>query len=241
MNGVINLSVLDGWWDEGFDGENGWAITPHGSQYDSDYSNQQEATELLDIIEQQVIPLYYYRDGHDYSEGWVRKSKASMRTLLPRFNAHRMVTDYIRQFYSPASSSSKLLQEEEYAHARKLAEWKKKIVKAWPGVRIRRIDQVIEEIKDGSAMLAEIGVYLNGLDIKDVIVECLVGTEGEHEEFTTHSCHKLEASGRNEAGETVFKLDIKPTLPGLQYYKFRVYPYHHLLTHHFETGRMLWV
>ncbi|MCP3678285.1 MAG: glycosyltransferase family 1 protein [Deltaproteobacteria bacterium] len=241
LNGVINLSVLDGWWGEGYDGENGWAIAPHTSQYDSDYSNQQEANELLDIIEEQVIPLYYYRNGHDYSEGWVKMSKASMKTLLPRFNALRMVSDYIRDHYIPASRKSILFQEQEFAHARELGEWKQTVVKTWPGVRIRRIDQVIDQIKVGATLPTEIGVYLNGLDVQDVIVECLVGTEGEHEEFIVHSCHKLEASGRNEAGETVFSLDLKPTLPGLQYYQFRVYPYHQLLTHHFETGCMLWV
>ncbi|MFQ5585527.1 MAG: alpha-glucan family phosphorylase [Thermodesulfobacteriota bacterium] len=241
MNGVINLSVLDGWWGEGYDGENGWAITPHGSQYDADYVNQQEASELLDIIEKQVVPLYYFREGHDYSEGWVKKSKASMKTLLPHFNAHRMVMDYTKDYYSSAAGHGKLLQEKEYAPARELAVWKQKVVESWPGVRIRRIDPVKEEIKTDSTLPIELAVYLNQLEVQDVIVECLVGTEMEHEEFVVHSCHKLEATGHNDAGETLFRLDLKPTLPGLQYYKLRIYPYHRLLAHHFEMGLMLWV
>ena len=90
INGVINLSVLDGWWGEGYNGENGWAITPHGPQYDSVYRDREEGQELLDILEKQVIPLYYARNGHGYSDGWVRKSKTFHEVADPalQFPAH---------------------------------------------------------------------------------------------------------------------------------------------------------
>jgi starch phosphorylase len=241
MNGAINLSVLDGWWDEGYNGENGWAITPHGTQYDADARNRAEANELLDILEYQVIPLYYERNGHGFSEGWVGKSKASMKSILPRFNSQRMVTDYVKSYYGPAARHAELLGVENGAAARELARWKEKISTAWPKVQIRRVDHPQNFVGSNDTLPIEVAVQLNGLDIDDVNVECLTGTESEHGEFITHSSHKLAGKTKNEKGETIFTIDLKPTLPGLQYYKLRIFPYHRLLAHEFETGCMLWV
>ncbi len=136
LNGVINLSVLDGWWGEGYNGENGWAIAPHGQQYDAAYRDHEESTELLDIIERQVIPLYYQRNGHGYSEGWVRMSKASIKSILPQFNSQRMVMDYIRDFYSAANKQCKKLAADQYGGARELAEWKALVRRIWPRVSL---------------------------------------------------------------------------------------------------------
>jgi len=82
MNGVLNLSVLDGWWNEGYNGKNGWAITPHGTEFDREYRNQQEANDLLDILEKEVVPLYFNRDGQGYSAAWVERAKESMKSII---------------------------------------------------------------------------------------------------------------------------------------------------------------
>ncbi|MEE8343308.1 MAG: alpha-glucan family phosphorylase, partial [Gammaproteobacteria bacterium] len=132
MNGVINLSVLDGWWGEGYNGENGWAIAPQSTNYDPAYRNEEEAKELLDILEHQVIPLYYDRNGHGFSEKWVQMSKASMKSTLPRFNAQRMVMDYIRDYYGPAINQSRALEQNNCEGAKQLANWKEKVMRAWP-------------------------------------------------------------------------------------------------------------
>jgi len=109
LNGVINLSVLDGWWGEGYTGDNGWAITPHGPEFDAAFRNQEEGRELLDILEHQVIPLYFERNSHGYPARWVQLSKRSMISILPRFNAQRMVMDYVRDFYGPARDQGRRL------------------------------------------------------------------------------------------------------------------------------------
>src|SRR3569623_1104538 len=97
------IVLLDGWWGEGYSGDNGWAITPHGPEYEASFRDREESNELLDILEKEIIPLYYQRNGHGYPEQWVKMSKASMKTLIPRFNAQRMLLDYVRRFYGPAS------------------------------------------------------------------------------------------------------------------------------------------
>ncbi|HQU15046.1 MAG: alpha-glucan phosphorylase [Chromatiales bacterium 21-64-14] len=241
INGVLNLSVLDGWWGEGYNGENGWAITPHGPGFDASYRNREEAQELLDILEHQVIPLYYNRNSHGYSEGWVRMSKASVKSLMPRFSAERMVMNYVTEYYGPARRHSRLLSENGGAPARELATWKKKIERAWQKVSLRRIDVTPQEIAAGDPLPIRVAAQLSGLDTRDVVVECLVGTESLNGEFQLHERLQLEPEGERVKGETVFGLNFHPSLSGLMCYKLRMYPYHQLLGHPFETGCMVWL
>jgi glycogen phosphorylase len=241
INGVINLSVLDGWWGEGYNGENGWAITPHDRHYDAGFRNKEEANELLDIVEHQVIPLYYDRNGHGFSEGWVRMSKASMKSTLPHFNSQRMVMDYIRSFYGPAAEQGRVLARNRYQGARDLAAWKDKIRKKWASVALRRVDAGQQAVSAGSRVTIQVAAQLGELKPEDVRLECVIGTEDEHHEFQASDYLGFTASGKLESGETLFELDMEPPLPGLQLYQIRIYPYNQLLSHRFETGCMIWL
>jgi len=241
INGAINLSVLDGWWGEGFRGDNGWGITPHGPEFEPAYRDQEEAKDLLDIMEKEVIPLYYDHNGRGYSEGWVRTSKASMRTTIPHFNAQRMMRDYVRQMYGPAARHRNRLAENDFSGAAELARWKAIVRKAWPGVSLRRIEEPPMQVKSGESIPLRIAARLNGLQPDDVIVECLVGTEDRNSDFTIRENYALSPDGNTNAGETVFKLDLCPDLSGLQYYQLRIHPFHPLLAHRFETGCMIWL
>ncbi len=242
INGVINLSVLDGWWGEGYDGHNGWAISPHSQPQDAVHRRHEEAKELMDILEYNVIPLYFEQDGRGYSERWVKMSKASMKSILPRFNSERMVLDYVHYYYAKASQQGRTLTNQGGAPARELAQWKKRIAQSWHEVRIGRPEAAPEAIRAGEILPLKVSVHLGALGAGDVIVECLVGSEDEHgQQCTPPGRFALAATGTAENGDTVFHVDLKPTLPGLQYYRFRVYPYHPLLSHPFETGNMLWL
>jgi starch phosphorylase len=241
INGVINLSVLDGWWGEGYQGDNGWAIATHGPEFDSDFRNREEAHDLLDILEHEVIPLYYERNGRGYSEGWVKMSKNSMRTILPNFNAQRMVGDYVTKFYGPAARQCRKLSTDNKTPARTLARWKQTVADQWSKIQVHRLDNPTTELLTGEMLPIKLAVYLAALSPQDVIVECLVGTEGKNGKFITHACHQFSAVEVNSSGETIYTLDLEPPLPGLQYYKLRLYPYHRLLTHPLETGYMIWL
>jgi starch phosphorylase len=241
INGVLNLSVLDGWWGEGYNGENGWAITPHDQHYDANFRNQEEANELLDILEHQVIPLYYDRNGHGFSEGWVRMSKASMKSALPQFNSQRMVMDYIRGFYSPAAKQGRLLAKNRHKHARELAAWKEKIRHVWASVELRRIDDVQQVVVAGNKTRIEVAARLGDLQPADVRLECVIGIEDEHHEFQASEYFGFIPQGKLDTDETLFVLDLDPPLPGLQHYQIRIYPWHDLLSHRFETGCMVWL
>jgi starch phosphorylase len=241
INGVINLSVLDGWWGEGYNGKNGWAITPHEPSVDPHYRDREEGQELLDILENQVIPLYYARNGHGYSEAWVRKSKNSMKSLIPRFNAQRMVMDYVRNYYSLARKQRWVMSANQHARAKEVAAWRRKLDQAWPAVRLRRLDNSSNEILSGKALSINVAAYLHGLTAEDFLVECLVGTENESGQFVCQDTHVFTHAGPGEHGETLFRLDLTPRLPGLQFYKVRLFPFHHCLSHRYEAGYMIWL
>ena len=241
LNGVINLSVLDGWWGEGYNGENGWAITPHDQHYDATFRNREEAHELLDIIEHQVVPLYYDRNGHGFSEGWVRMSKASMKSILPQFNSQRMVMDYIKGFYGPAARQGRALGANRHHGARELAAWKKKVHARWPSVALRRVDSAQQAVAAGSQVRIEVAALLGDLAPRDVRVECVIGREDEHRDFQATDYFGFGARETLDSGETLFVLDLDPPLPGLQHYQIRMYPHHDLLSHRFETGCMIWL
>ena len=241
INGVINLSVLDGWWGEGYNGENGWAITPHDQHYDAGFRNQEEANELLDILEHQVIPLYYDRNGHGFSEGWVHMSKASMKSTLPHFNSQRMVMDYIRDFYAPAAEQGRALAKYRFRGAKELAAWKKKIHELWPSVALRRIEEVPQAVTAGDKVRIRIAAQLGELSPSDVRLECVIGIQDEHHDFQASEYFGFTAKEKLDNGETLFILDLDPPLPGLQLYQIRMYPCHELLSHRFETGCMIWL
>ncbi len=245
LNGVINCSVPDGWWGEGYNGKNGWSITPHGAEFDHEYRDTMEANELLDLIEHEIVPLYYQRGGHGYSNTWVEKSKESMKSILPRFNAQRMVLDYATQFYGPAIRHSSKLIDTDFKPAKQLAKWKQNVSTNWRDITIRRLDTPAAIIKAGGAINIRVAVGLNGLKSSDVMVECVIGTEDDQKKFQAHAYHTLQAeTGKSDDlmdGEVLFSIKLTPDLPGLQFYKLRVYPYHPLFAHKFEIGCMRWI
>jgi glycogen phosphorylase len=231
INGAINLSVLDGWWAEGFDGSNGWGIKPHDITWDSDYRFREEGRDLIDLLENQVIPLYFDSDS---PRRWITMAKASMRSIIPRFNAERMVRQYIENLYCPAAYQHRRLAKDQAAQ--QLAEWKQRIADRWPGVRIERVDAPPVHVTHADVIRLELRADLAGLDHSDVRVECVVDQEGR----ASRTFSAIEAPP-HPPGQAIFHLEFKPPFAGLQSYQIRMYPYHELLSHPFEMGRMVWI
>jgi starch phosphorylase len=246
MNGAINLSILDGWWDEGYDGENGWAIKPASPQLDQHRRDREEARTLYELLQDNVIPLYYRRAEGGYSAQWIRIAKRSMASLLPRYDASRMLGEYVSRFYLPASRQGHRYAEGRYENARTAAAWKARVRAAWPGVAARRLDAPRARIRFGDSFPVEVAVRLNGLAPQDVCVELLLSRALRDGPEEVHHSHPLAAAGSlAEAGELTgwqrFGLELKPGLSGRLDYRIRVYPRHELLTHPFELGLICWV
>ncbi|WP_336366496.1 alpha-glucan family phosphorylase [Marinobacter sp. C2H3] len=251
LNGAINLSVLDGWWGEGFMEENGWGITPRDIALDPEFRNREEARDLLDLLEYDVIPAYYERAVQGYSEAWVARSKASMRTITPRFNAQRMVMDYVERYYQSATAQGQRLLADHGQQARDLARWKARVRQAWPGVTLSMVGCVDGRCAFDEGVEVSAEAFLNGLAPEDVRMECLVTPEctGSHDEpgpncfllsVTDNRGGERPAAGSTN-GRVTFGGRIQPPYPGLQTLRLRLYPFHPALSHRFETGCMLWI
>ncbi|MEP7276767.1 MAG: alpha-glucan family phosphorylase [Betaproteobacteria bacterium] len=241
MNGVINLSVLDGWWGEGYRRGNGWAIKPAPASADGARRDKEEARTLYEILQDHVLPLYYERGTQGYSREWIRMAKASMASILPRFNATRMVNDYVTKFYHPAARQGRHMVANGHAAAGALAGWKARVRAAWPGVRLRRVDNAATRIVFGERLRIEVVVALNGLDAHDVRVELYVARAEREAEGGEYHRYALEAQGApGESGEQHYGIDFVPDLCGCLDYRIRAYPSHADLAHAFELGLMRW-
>ncbi len=241
MNGVINLSVLDGWWGEGYNGTNGWAIKPVSDGYDEDRRNREEARTLYEILQDAVLPTFHDVGPLGFSEAWVDMAKRSIATLLPRFNTERMLGQYLEKFYRPATEQAERFARDGHAPARELAAWKTRVKEGWSGVRLQRVDRQPRRITYGDTLCFEVAAILNGLMPSDVRVEMLLGRPAENGQPRVAKTFELLPVGRLEGGEHVYALDLKPNLCGKTEYQFRVFPQHPLLTHPFEMGMMHWL
>ncbi|MBI5331330.1 MAG: alpha-glucan family phosphorylase [Betaproteobacteria bacterium] len=240
MNGVLNLSVTDGWWEEGYDGANGWAIKPAPEYFDEGRRNREDSQTLYELLQDQVIPMYYRRHELGFSTEWVRMAKRSISTLLPRFNSTRMVMEYVNKFYAPASRQWRRYSQDNFSAAQSLAGWKAKVRQCWGGVSIRRVDEAQRRISFGESVKIQMAVNLGGLAPEDVQVEVLVGRASKQGQDKELQATPMQAIGW-QGQECIFELELTPELCGKLLYRVRVYPYHDLLTHPFETGLMVWL
>ncbi len=241
INGVINLSVLDGWWDQGYEGDNGWAIKPAAETLDQAHRDREEARALYEILQDQVIPLYYNRGTTGYSREWIRMAKRSIATILPRYDASRMVGEYASKFYVPASLRGRRYADAGFADAKRIAAWKGRVRSAWPAVRLRRLDAPLPRMHFGDSMKVELGVALNGLAADDIVVEMLLTPPNPDSASTSPQRHRFLPAGKLDGrDEHRYVLDLRPEMCGRLEYRIRAYPWHELLAHPFELGLMLW-
>ena len=244
LNGALNCSILDGWWDEMFDGNNGWAISSAERITDVEHRDQVEANSLFDILEHQIVPLYYDRGGARFPRGWVAKIKASVRTLGPKVQASRMVRDYVRDMYEPTARQSNTLAADGYRRARELAGWKKHVTDAWPEVKVVdvRSDTIQGSLDLGSEGEVSAEVYLGSLTPEDVAVELLHGPVAAGDEITTARVVRLELTDQASAdGQLVsYQGRFLCDEAGRHGYTVRIVPSHRDLADPVEMGCVAW-
>ena len=241
LNGVINLSILDGWWGEGYDGSNGWAVKPVADTTDPARRDREEVRTLYELLQDSVVPMFYDVGPLGFSPAWVAMAKRSIATLLPRFNTERMLTEYVENFYRPAARQWHRVAHDDFRPARDLAAWKTRIRNSWHNVRLRRIDHQQERISFGDSIRFELAVGLDGLKPEDVKVEVMVGRPSAEPRPLAAKQFELRCMRPLDNGEQLYAIEMQPELCGKIDYRFRVYPHHEMLTHPFEMGMMLWL
>jgi len=244
FNGVINLSVLDGWWGEGYTGSNGWAIKPASERLSDERRNLEEARSMYELLQDKVIPMYYARGEAGFSREWIQVAKRSIMTLLPQYNSERMVGEYLTRFYMPAAERGHTFVRGSYAIPRELAAWKRRVRAGWASVQMRARGMPERHTQFGDKVRFTIGVAMDAnLKPDDVVVELLLSNSVRDLPTSRKpKGHAFTYSGdRGEGGEYLYHLDLSPDMCGKLEYRVRAYPYHLQLSHRFEMGLMKWL
>ncbi|MGH8893565.1 MAG: alpha-glucan family phosphorylase [Actinomycetes bacterium] len=238
LNGCLNLSVLDGWWDEWFDGHNGWAIPTADRVTDPDRRDDLEAGALYDLLEKTVAPLFYDRDTDGHPARWIEMVRHTLQTLGPKVLASRMVRDYVLGLYAPAAASSRALGAGAFAGARELAAWKKHVRTAWSGVRVDHVEAtgVADAPEVGSTLELRAFVSIGGLTPSDVDVQVVYGRVDESDQISESSTVSLRHDEAYEGGRHRYLGEVKLDRPGPFGYTTRVVPTHRLITGPGELG-----
>jgi starch phosphorylase len=242
LNGGLNLSIRDGWWDEWCDGENGWAVPSADGVEDAARRDELESAALYDLVENVVAPLFYDDGGGDGLPGrWLEMVAHTFRSLGPRVQASRMVRGYVTDLYVPAAQASRRLAGEAtgapFAPARELAAWKRRVSLAWDGVRIEHVEAEDGLRGPGDTLMVHATVSLGELSPGDVAVEVICGRVGEDDEIMepVASPMSVDAAG-SEGGVARYVGHADLGRPGPFGYTVRVVPHHRLLATQAEMG-----
>lgn len=239
MNGVLNLSVLDGWWPEGFDGTNGWAFGWPRRHTDPELADAADAEELYELLENQVVPLYYDRDERGVPREWVRRSRAAIRTIAPRFNARRMVGDYVRGFYEPAAARSRRLAERDFEPAKRLAAWLERVRTVWPEVRLEAAKTGTRTARVGEELTIEATLDPAGLSPDEIRVELVCSPETDQLRRGLWVV-PMTCVGKLPDGRLRYRAEFRPEGSGRMVYGARAYAVHELLAEPFDAGAITW-
>ncbi|MEC4814770.1 MAG: alpha-glucan family phosphorylase [Scytonema sp. PMC 1069.18] len=241
MNGLPNLSVLDGWWDEADYVRTGWAIG-HGEMYDDpNFQDQVEANALYELLEKEVVPLFYDRDIDGLPRRWVAKMKDAIRLNCPFFNTARMVGDYALRGYFPASDRYHTLRADNYAPAIELANWKQNLTAHWYDIKIKDIDVSLgPDIEVNQTVSVKAKVDLATLTNKDVQLELYQGSIDANGEIVNGVPVVMDYQGEDKEGLSIYTADVIYTTSGLQGLSLRVLPNHTHLSSSYEPRLIVW-
>ncbi len=247
-NGVLNVSTLDGWWDEAwrFRGDNGsnvgWAIGRGEHYVDLDYQNQVEAEALYELLERQIVPTFYERRADGLPLKWIGLMKTSIAKLCPEFNMHRMVKQYAEAYYLVTHRRYLNLRAKDSVRARDLAAWLTRVTAAWPLIRVDSAKNDVSEILLGGQVLISVRVALDSLAPGDVAVQVVSGSIDAGGDITNPVTIDMQPSGRDDSDREQFQAILKPSAKtGLQGYSIRVLPKHPDLISSFLPGLITWI
>jgi starch phosphorylase len=252
LNGGLNVSVRDGWWDEWYDGGNGWEIPSADGVADHTRRDALEATALYELLSKSVAPLFYDRDADGVPQGWVERIRHTFRSLGPKVQAERMVREYVTALYVPAAAASRDLADPALAGsalagpggfgpARELAAWKHRVIQAWPQVRVEHVESEAAgqapSSSPGSALTVRVSVALGELTLDDVAVEVVYGRPDDADEIIAPAYATLTAEPSGAAnGLARYSGEVPLDQPGPFGYTVRVLPNHPLLDSRAELG-----
>ncbi len=243
MNGVLNFSVLDGWWYEGYrlDEKAGWALTDKRTYTDQGQQDKLDAATIYSMLENEIIPLYFAKNSKGYSPEWIQYIKRSIGHIAPQYTMQRMIEDYIERFYEPEAKRFARLSADNDKIAREIAAWKDKVAAAWDGVKVLEVhtnDEIHQNNISGQKFSAMVKIDTNGL-ADDLALELVVDrVSGNDASRIIKVPFKAVAK---EGNIVTFEVDDKLRDPGVFRYSYRLYPYNPELPHRQDFAFVRWI
>jgi len=245
-NGGVNLSILDGWWCEGYKQDNGWSIGA-GEDYqdhptEQAYQDDVESTALYDLLENEIVPAFYERSSDDVPREWTRIMKNSMRTVNAEFNTNRMVEEYTERFYIPCLENATRLGDGGYAKARELADWRQRMATAWSDLAITAVEAPPRKAHPmGTSLPVQAEIKLGNIPVDEVLVEVYHGLLNANDEIIGGETTMLFPGEVNAEGTTTFSGEIPCRRAGQRGFTVRAVPRKNgYPLDRFETGLITW-
>ncbi|MCX7773122.1 MAG: alpha-glucan family phosphorylase, partial [Clostridia bacterium] len=243
INGVLNFSIMDGWWCEAYNGTNGWIIGDDTPYDNEQHQDEADSKSLYETLERDIIPLFYNRDENGIPSGWVKRMKDSIKTLTPVYGTHRMVTEYMEKMYLPAISRKTRILESQYSLVRNLADWKQQIERIWPQIAVVA-NQDIHGLSDHNALSGQeiklsATVQLSSLTPEDVQVEVYYGPLTNNE-ITNGQTVEMKVVRQTDASTFCYEANVTLVDGGEYGYSFRVIPHNVNLMSKFDMPLIKW-
>ena len=241
-NGGLNLSVMDGWWDEAYSPEVGWRIGNAEEYSDLDYQDEVESRLIYEVIEKEIIPLFYNRGDDKLPRGWISTMKNSMKELGPIYNTHRMLQQYANKFYFPAFEKRLYLSENNMKKGKEFSAWKSKVYENWNRVKFLKIntDSKNGELKVGNTYPVIAEVELGDLTPGDVDVQIYYGKVDEAHNDKRNFVNMIDVTEKVKNPKYTYRGEIECEDTGLYGFTLRILPKHDLLINQFELGLIRW-
>jgi starch phosphorylase len=241
MNGVLNCSILDGWWDEAYNPEVGWAIG-RGEEYeDTNLQDEVESKALYDLLEREIIPLFYQRGRDGLPREWIKMMKTCMKEIGQSMSSHRMLLDYSNKFYFPALKNYRHLVKDDYAEGKSLAAYMTKLQQAWEGLKIVKVESNSKPVMQrGDSLTVTATIDLGPLQPSEVLVELYHGTVSNKGDEIADACRAEMKDIAHEGGVYQYQVRIECVETGQQGHTVRILPKHEALVHPYRTGLIKW-
>jgi starch phosphorylase len=243
MNGVLNFSVLDGWWLEGYVKGAGWALTDKRTYENDVFQDQLDAATIYSMLENEIIPLYFDKNGKGYSQGWIEYVKNSIAKITPRFTMKRMIDDYINRFYLKLRKRSELLKENNYKKAKEITAWKEKIAAGWNNIEVTEIDipdQLTHNPKVGESYNVNVVVDVKDLNDKGIGIELVITQLNKSNKDSLYDVEELELV-KTDGSKLYFHLAYRLDRAGTFKYAFRMFPKNEDLPHRQDFCYVRWL
>ncbi|MCW8131820.1 MAG: alpha-glucan family phosphorylase [Planctomycetota bacterium] len=242
-NGVLNCSILDGWWCEGYDGTNGWSIGRGEDYTDLEYQDQVESRSLYDLLEKQIVPQFYERGDDGLPRAWIRRMKRAMQTCIPVFSTHRMVREYSERFYVPSAVRHASMNRNQAQGARELWDWKMTLFQRWAQVRIEQVTAPqTEALPVGGSLEVSAKIHLGPIQPNWVDVQVFSGSLNDQNSIQEGRAVSLsrDEGWHGEGGFHMYRGKVPCTGTGRFGFAVRVLPKHENLPNPFIPGLITW-